>query len=78
MYIMKFVCPNKKIRFGHMIASVGHSQCVHANGIIVLNLVATTLGKIRSTFFHYFACSVNSALKYKSMFLKHVKKSLFT
>ena len=78
MYIMKFVHPNQKIRFGHMIASVGHSQCVHAKGIIVLNLVATTLGKIRSTFFHYFACSVNSALKYKSMFFKHVKKSLFT
>ena len=62
MFFKKFARPNKKIRFGRMIASVGRSQCVHANGFIVLKLVATTLGEIRSTFFRYFACSVNSAL----------------
>ena len=45
-----------------MIDSVSRSQCVHANGFIVLKLVATTLGEIRSTLFRYFACSVNSAL----------------
>ena len=51
MFLNKFVCPNKKIRFGSMIASVGRSQCVHANGFIVLKLVATTLGKIPQRFF---------------------------
>ena len=59
MFLMKFARPKQKIRFGRMIASVGSSQCVHASGFIVLKLVATTLGKIRSTFFRYFACSVN-------------------
>ena len=62
MFFKKFARPNKKIRFSRMITSVGRSQCVHANGFIVLKLVATTLGKIRSTLFRYFACSVNSAL----------------
>ena len=47
-----------------MIASVGRSQCVHANGFIVLKLVATTLGEISSTLFRYFTCSVNSALEF--------------
>ena len=62
MFLNKFARPNQKIKFGRMIASVDLSQCVHANGFIALKLVATTLGKIRSTFFRYFACSVNSAL----------------
>ena len=31
MFLKKFARPNKKIRFGRMIASVGSSQCVHAN-----------------------------------------------
>ena len=62
MFFKKFARPNQKIRFSRMIASVGRSQCVHANGFIVLKLVATTLGEIRSMLFHYFACSVNSAL----------------
>ena len=61
MFLNKFARPNQKISFGRMIASVDLSQCVHANGFIVLKLVATTLGKIRSTLFRYFACSVNSA-----------------
>ena len=47
MFFKKFARPNQKIRFGRMIASVGRSQCVHANGFIVLKLVANTLGKIR-------------------------------
>ena len=59
---MKFARPNQKIRFGRMIASVGRYQCVHANGFIVLKLVAKTLGEIRLTLFRNFACSVNSAL----------------
>ena len=61
MFLYEFACPNKKIRYGCMIASVDLSLCVHANGFIVLKLVATMLGKISSTFFRYFACSVNSA-----------------
>ena len=57
----KFVRPNQNFRSGRAIASVGLSQCVHANVFIVLNLVAATLGEIRSTLFRYFACSVNAA-----------------
>ena len=61
MFLKKFARPNQKIRFGRMVAGVGRSQYVHASGFIVLKLVATTLGEIRSTLFRYFACSVNSA-----------------
>ena len=64
--LKKYARPNKKIRFSPMIASVGCSQCVHANGFSVLKLVATMLDEICSTLFHYFACSVNSALLFTS------------
>ena len=37
MFLNKFARPNQKISFGRMIASVDLSQCVHANGFIVLN-----------------------------------------